>query len=126
MLEINLNGLINFIMGIGCILANQDEKVPGREFVDKVTGFLLAGGLSGQEEPKHSLGKGLGGTVFGGLGENAVALRNGVTSETDTFLGVELGDIVEETHHAAHTTKSLVQSDLDKRKTSWTFLLPCC
>lgn len=83
-----------------------------REFLDEVAGFLFTGWLSGQEEPEHSLRKGLGGTVFGGFGENAVTFRNGVTSETDTFLCVELGNIVEEAHHATHTAQSLVQSDI--------------
>ena len=113
-------------MRVDYILADQDEKVPSREFLDEVAGFLFTGCLSGQEKPEHSLGKGLGGTVFESFGENAVTLRNGVTSETDTFLCVELGDIVEEAHHAAHTAQSLVQSDLSKKMTSWTFLLPCC
>ena len=46
--------------------------------------LLLGGDLTGDQEPEETLGKGLG--AAGGLGQELLALGDGLSAETDTFL----------------------------------------
>ena len=57
----------------------------GRQVAD----LLLRGDLAGQEEPEKTLGKRL--LAAGGLGEQLLALGDGLAAETDTLLRVEDG-----------------------------------
>ena len=53
----------------------------------QVADLLLGGDLAGQEKPEKTLGKGL--LATGSLGENILALGDGLAAETDTLLRVE-------------------------------------
>jgi hypothetical protein len=55
----------------------------------QVADLLLRGDLASEEEPEKTLGKRL--LAAGGLGEQLLALGDGLAAETDTFLRVENG-----------------------------------
>lgn len=78
----------------------------GREVAD----LLLGGNLTGEEEPEETLGKGL--AAAGGLGEDLLALGDGLAAETDALLGVEDRTLPDEALDATGTAIDLVESDL--------------
>lgn len=78
----------------------------GRQVAD----LLLAGNLAGQEQPEETLGEGLLATR--GLGEDLLALGDGLATETDTLLGVEHGTFPDQALDTTGTTVDLVESDL--------------
>jgi hypothetical protein len=55
----------------------------------QVADLLLGGDLAGEEEPEKTLRKRL--LATGGLGEQLLALGDGLAAETDTLLRVEDG-----------------------------------
>jgi hypothetical protein len=86
------------------------ELAAGGPLGGQVADLLLRGNLAGEEEPEETLRERLSAT--GSLGEDLLALRDGLAAETDTLLGVEDGALPDERLDATGTTVDLVQSDL--------------
>jgi hypothetical protein len=76
----------------------------------EVADLLLRGHLAGQEEPEETFGERL--LATGGLGEELLALGDGLAAETDTLLRIEDGSLPDERLDATGTTVDLVESDL--------------
>lgn len=78
----------------------------GRQVAD----LLLGRDLARQEEPEEALGEGL--LSAGGLGEDLLALGDGLAAEADALLGVEDGALPHEALDATGTAIHLVERDL--------------
>jgi hypothetical protein len=79
-----------------------------REVLDLVVG----GDFTGNEQPEEGLRKRL--TAFFGTRKHLLAVRDGQTTETDTFLSIENGTFPDKTLNTTHTTIGLVKSDFTK------------
>lgn len=86
------------------------ELAAGGPLSGQVADLLLRGDLAGEEEPEEALREGL--VAAGGLGEDLLALGDGLAAETDTLLGVEDGALPDEGLDATGTTVDLVEGDL--------------
>jgi hypothetical protein len=80
----------------------------GRESLD----LFLGGDFTSDKQPEERLGERL--TTFLGSGEDLLALGDGLSTETDTFLSIEDGTFPDETLDTTHTTVSLVNGDFTK------------
>lgn len=75
---------------------------------------LLGGGdLAGEEEPQHGLGEHL--AALDGLGENLLALLDGLAVESDTLIGVQDRALPEHTLEASHTSEQVLDLALAER-----------
>jgi hypothetical protein len=88
----------------------RGELAAGGPLGGQVADLLLRGDLAGEEEPEETLGEGLG--AAGSLGEDLLALGDGLATEADTLLGVEDGALPDEGLDATGTTVDLVEGDL--------------
>lgn len=86
------------------------ELAAGGPLGGEVADLLLGGDLAGEEEPEETLGEGL--VAAGGLGEDLLALGDGLAAEADTLLRVEDGALPDEGLDATGTTVDLVEGDL--------------
>jgi hypothetical protein len=76
----------------------------------QITDLLLGRDLAGQEKPEETFGKRL--LATGSLGEDLLALGDGLSTESDTLLGVEDGTLPDEGLDATGTAIDLVEGDL--------------
>jgi hypothetical protein len=85
-----------------------------RDFLSEMLDLGSSGNLPRQQKPKHTFRKRLTGIVFRRFGKFLVTFGNCVTSEGDSGLGVQNGNIVEKTHNVAHSSQGLVKSYLNR------------
>lgn len=86
------------------------ELAAGSPLGGQVADLLLGGDLASEEEPEEALGERL--AAAGSLGEDLLALGDGLAAETDTLLRVEDGALPDEGLDATGTTVDLVEGDL--------------
>lgn len=92
------------------LLNELGEVGAGSPLGRKVADLLLGRDLTGEEKPEETLRKGL--LATGSLGEELLALGDGLSTETDALLGVEDGTLPDEALDATGTAIYLVKSDL--------------
>lgn len=85
----------------------------------EVADLLLRGDLAGKQKPEETLGKGL--LATGGLGEEFLALGDGLAAEADTLLAVEDRTFPNERLDAARTAVNLVESHLTHNRVTVLF-----
>jgi len=88
----------------------RGELATGSPLSGQVADLLLGGHLAGEEEPEETFREGL--VAAGGLGEDLLALGDGLAAEADTLLGVEDGALPDKGLDATGTTVDLVEGDL--------------
>jgi len=88
------------------------DSSPSGPFLGETLDLLLGGYFSSKEQPEEGLGKGLGST--GGGRELFLAFRDGLASESDTFVGVKDGSFPDKALDPSHTTVSLINGHLPK------------
>jgi hypothetical protein len=83
-------------------------------FLSEMLDLGFSGNFSGQQKPKHTFGKRLSGVVFRRFGKFFVTFGDCVTSESNSGLGVQNGNVMEKTHNVAHSSQGLVKSNLSR------------
>jgi hypothetical protein len=78
----------------------------------KLVNLLLSGDFTGDQKPKETFGKGFRST--GGLGEEVLAFRDSLATETNTLLSIQNGAVPDESWKTTHTTIELVNQDRAK------------
>ena len=73
------------------LLDERGDVRAGSPLGGQLADLLLGGDLAGEEEPEKTLGEGL--LAAGGLGEQLLALGDGLAAEADALLGVEDGTL---------------------------------
>lgn len=83
------------------------------ELSRQTSDLLLSGNLAGEEEPEHGLGEHL--TALNGLGENLLALLDGLAVESDTLISVEDRALPEHALETSHTSEEVLDLALTER-----------
>jgi hypothetical protein len=92
------------------LLDELGEVGAGSPLGREITDLLLRRDLTGEEKPEETLRKGL--LATGSLGEELLALGDGLSTETDALFGVEDGTLPDEALDATSAAIYLVKSDL--------------
>eukprot|EP00160_Parvularia_atlantis_P013015 Unigene2679_Nuclearia_a/m.8289 Unigene2679_Nuclearia_a/g.8289 ORF Unigene2679_Nuclearia_a/g.8289 Unigene2679_Nuclearia_a/m.8289 type:complete len:374 (+) Unigene2679_Nuclearia_a:476-1597(+) len=98
---------------LGEVVEHLDDVVghgrAGVPLVRDAVGLLLGRDLAGDEQPEERLGQGL--LAAGGLGQEVLALGDGVVAEADALLRVQQRRLADQALDVAHAAVDLVDGD---------------